>query len=91
MWAVRARCTAADGGYWLIGLNRDGFVRAGARLMAGMPWGGPQVLERTLAAAEALGLEAGLLRRQSDLDQRADLAPWQGRRRRVRTIHSGAA
>lgn len=67
---------AADGGYWLIGLNRRGFRRAGARLTAGIPWGGPLVLEHTLAAATALGLEAGLLRRQADLDQRADLAPW---------------
>ena len=82
---------AADGGYWLIGLNRDGFVRAGARLMAGMPWGGAQVLKRTLAAAAAIGLEAQLLRRQSDLDQRADLAPWQGRMRQPRTLRSGTA
>jgi len=71
---------AADGGYWLIGLNRAGLARAGGRLVAGMPWGGSQVLERTLAAAATLGLEATLLRRQADLDQRADLAPWQGSR-----------
>ena len=30
-------------------------------------------------------------RTRSDLDQRADLAPWQGRGRRGRGIHSGAA
>ena len=79
---------ARDGGYWLIGLNRAGFERAGARLMAGMPWGGPQVLERTLAAAETLGLEAGLLRLQSDLDRRTDLTPWQGHRHQARLIGS---
>lgn len=82
---------AADGGYWLIGLTREGFARAGAHLVAGMPWGGPQVLERTLAAAAALGLEAGLLRRQADLDQRADLAPWHGRSLRLAARRSGTA
>jgi glycosyltransferase A (GT-A) superfamily protein (DUF2064 family) len=65
-----------DGGYWLIGLSRDGFRRAGARLTAGIPWGGPQVLNHTLAAAGSLGLECRVLRRQADLDQRGDLAPW---------------
>jgi glycosyltransferase A (GT-A) superfamily protein (DUF2064 family) len=42
------------------------------------------VLERTLAAAAALALEPELLRRQADLDQRADLAPWQRRPQRAR-------
>ena len=72
---------ALDGGYWLIGLNRNGFARAGAQLVAGMPWGGPQVLASTLSAASGCGLELELLRRQGDLDQRSDLAPWQGRPR----------
>jgi rSAM/selenodomain-associated transferase 1 len=70
---------ASDGGYWLIGLQRSAFQQAGARLTAGMPWGGPAVLECTLRQAAALGLEPLLLRQQSDLDQRVDLAPWQGR------------
>lgn len=72
---------AADGGYWLIGLNRTGFQRAGARLTAGVPWGSAAVLAHTLQQATALGLEPLLLRRQGDLDHRADLAPWRGRRR----------
>jgi len=67
---------ALDGGYWLIGLNRLGFRRAGARLMSGIAWGGPEVLSQTLAQAERLGLQARLLRRQRDLDDRADLAAW---------------
>jgi len=76
---------ASDGGYWLIGLNRAGFARAGARLVSGIPWGGPEVLDRTTAAASTLGLTAHLLRRQSDLDQRLDLAPWQGQPQRARS------
>ena len=70
---------AADGGYWLIGLNRAGFRRCGARLVAGIPWGSAQVLEQTRAAAASIDLPIALLRQQSDLDQRGDLAAWQGR------------
>lgn len=67
---------ALDGGYWLIGLQRRGFHRAGAALMAGQPWGTDQVLQACLAAASQRGLAATLLRTQGDLDRRADLAPW---------------
>ena len=67
---------ALDGGYWLIGLNRSGFDLAGAALVAGQPWGTAAVLEGCLQAAKQRGLAAQLLRCQSDLDRRADLAPW---------------
>lgn len=67
---------AVDGGYWLIGLNRLGFRRAGSRLMSGIAWGGPEVLTQTLAQAARLGLQARLLRRLRDLDDRSDLAAW---------------
>ena len=73
---------AVDGGYWLIGLTRRGFERAGAALMAGMPWGSSSVLEATLEAAAARRLEPALLRQQHDLDRHADLAPWIPSRRR---------
>ncbi|MFQ6539089.1 MULTISPECIES: TIGR04282 family arsenosugar biosynthesis glycosyltransferase [Aphanothece] len=62
---------AADGGYWLIGLDRP---RPG--LMAGMPWGSPAVLAHTLAAARDLELSPRLLRQRHDLDRAIDLAPW---------------
>lgn len=67
---------AADGGYWLIGINRAGFRRAGARLMSGIAWGGPEVLAQTLAQAQRLQLAVTLLRQQRDLDVAADLAAW---------------
>lgn len=67
---------ARDGGYWLIGLNRSGFSRAGAGLMSGIPWGSDRVLDLTLERARLLALAPTLLRRQSDLDRRADLRPW---------------
>jgi rSAM/selenodomain-associated transferase 1 len=67
---------ARDGGYWLIGLNRSGFRRAGSRLMSGIPWGSDQVLQRSLAAAAARQLQAVLLRQQNDLDEPSDLEDW---------------
>jgi len=67
---------ASDGGYWLLGLRRDGFALAGAALMGGMPWGSDQVLQATLQAAQRRQLPVQLLREQSDLDQIGDLAAW---------------
>lgn len=67
---------ARDGGYWLIGFNREGFGRAGVQLMSGIPWGTEAVLPLTLARAESLSLPPLLLRDQSDLDRQADLHPW---------------
>jgi rSAM/selenodomain-associated transferase 1 len=67
---------ATDGGYWLIGMTRQGLERCGAALMSGMPWGSEQVLARSLACAAALNTPAALLRCQSDLDRRSALEPW---------------
>ena len=67
---------AGDGGYWLIGLNRQGFAQAGARLMSGVAWGSSQVLADTLSRAAQLELTCTLLRLQNDLDRRGDLEPW---------------
>lgn len=67
---------AGDGGYWLLGLNRQGFAHAGTQLMSAMAWGTDQVLAQTLARAQALELDCTLLREQNDLDTRADLEPW---------------
>ena len=70
---------AADGGYWLLGLAASvPTAVAGGRLLAGIPWGGDQVLATTRARADALGLAVGLLRTAGDLDRPADLAPWLG-------------
>lgn len=62
---------ATDGGYWLIGLNRNC-----PPLFCGIPWGGDQVLARTQAEAIRLGLPLKRLRRQADLDRAAELARW---------------
>lgn len=67
---------AADGGYWLIGLARTAPPQLAGRLCSGMPWGTAQVLECTLAAAQALVVEPALLKQRADLDYTADLQPW---------------
>jgi rSAM/selenodomain-associated transferase 2/rSAM/selenodomain-associated transferase 1 len=67
---------ALDGGYYLVAL-----ARPAPELFAIEPsaWGGPDVLERSLAAAAAAGLEAALLdRRERDLDTPADAEGLQG-------------
>lgn len=62
---------ALDGGYWLIGLRRPR-----AELLAGIAWGGDQVLAQTRAAMARQGLEPILLSPRSDLDRAPDLLPW---------------
>ena len=67
---------AADGGYWLIGLTAAAFEHQRGRLFSGIPWGGDQVLARTIERAAELALNPHLLREQQDLDRLSDLAPW---------------
>ena len=60
---------ARDGGYCLIALARD------APALLRLPpedWGGPHVLEMTLAAARAHSLEVAVLAPEDDLDTPAD-------------------
>jgi rSAM/selenodomain-associated transferase 1 len=72
---------ALDGGYWLIGFNRAGFLEGSRRLMSGIDWGSDQVLQQSLKQAAQLALPVALLRQQSDLDTAAGLSPWLMRRR----------
>ena len=59
---------ALDGGYWLIGLTRP----CPQVFALGDVWGGPQVLERSLALARRAGLTTALLGEERDLDDEAD-------------------
>ncbi len=54
---------AADGGYWLIGLNR--FYPS---VFAGVDWGTDKVLEQTVERAKLAGLSVARLRQLSDVD-----------------------
>ena len=73
---------AIDGGYWLIGFNRAGFLKGSRRLMSGIAWGTDQVLRQSLDQAGQLALPVALLREQSDLDTAVSLRPWLQRRSR---------
>lgn len=60
---------AADGGYYLVGLREphpELFALPTER------WGGPDVLELTLAAAGAANLDLAMLRAERDLDDEGD-------------------
>lgn len=59
---------ALDGGYWIVGLSRPH-----PEIFAlGEAWGGPEVLDRSLASAAAAGLATSLIGRERDLDDESD-------------------
>ncbi len=57
-----------DGGYYFIGLSRDY-----PGLFSDIPWGTPNVLERTLERGAVLGVEFDLLPSLTDIDTVADI------------------
>lgn len=59
---------AADGGYYLIGMNR--FV---PEIFTGIPWSTGEVLSRTMEKARALGVGIALLPEWRDVDDADDL------------------
>ena len=59
---------AADGGYYLIGLQRSQ-----PELFTNIPWGGPRVLSCTRTRIEELGLSSTELDQRHDLDRPDDL------------------
>ena len=59
---------ALDGGYYLIGLAKP--IRA---VFESIPWGGSDVLAKSLQAAEGEGLKAALLAPLPDVDLPEDI------------------
>lgn len=59
---------AVDGGYWLVALAAP----LPGLFELGEDWGGPRVLERSLALAAAHGLRIELLEERRDIDDPAD-------------------
>jgi uncharacterized protein len=59
---------AADGGYWLLGLDRpvDG-------VFDGIPWSTAEVFERTVDRLRSAGIEPAVLPVLADVDEAADL------------------
>ncbi|MFH1153512.1 MAG: TIGR04282 family arsenosugar biosynthesis glycosyltransferase [Pseudomonadota bacterium] len=61
---------ALDGGYWLVGLNRNGLDRS---LFHNVDWGTDRVLSATTKTAAALGLTVGFAATLRDVDTLEDL------------------
>jgi uncharacterized protein len=59
---------AEDGGYYLLALRRPV-----PTLFRDIPWSTDQVLEKSLAAVDALGLRVELLQRLTDVDREEDV------------------
>ena len=61
---------AEDGGYYLIGMTEP---HPEVFALPTEKWGGPEVLQRTLALAHEAGLSIGMLRGERDLDEEGDV------------------
>lgn len=61
---------AEDGGYYLIGFHRDGYV---PEVFQGMTWSRNDVLEKTMAKLHGMGMECARTYRLADMDTLDDL------------------
>ncbi len=64
---------AKDGGYYLIGLQKNAFSPAVGDLFAGIKWGEHDVLKKTLNISKQLGLNYSLLKEMDDVDRPEDI------------------
>ncbi len=67
---------AKDGGYYLIGLQKDSLSQAIPYLFAGINWGKDGVLNKTIEVVKGLGLNFSLLDELEDVDRLEDLSIW---------------
>ena len=70
---------AADGGYYLVALRRLRDDREATLFDPSIPWGGPDVLARSQAAAAAAGLRSARVETLHDIDTADDLADLRAR------------
>jgi len=68
---------AKDGGYYLIGLQKNAFSPAIGDLFAGIKWGEHDVLKKTLNISKQLGLNYSLLKEMDDVDRPEDISIWE--------------
>jgi len=68
---------AKDGGYYLIGLQKNAFLQAVAELFSGIKWGEHDVLKKTLSISNRLGLSYFLLDEMDDVDRPEDIFIWE--------------
>jgi rSAM/selenodomain-associated transferase 2/rSAM/selenodomain-associated transferase 1 len=67
---------AADGGYYLIGMQMAAWDSADPELFEDINWGTGEVLSQSLEKAKKRGLSYGLLDTLKDVDRPEDLAVW---------------
>jgi rSAM/selenodomain-associated transferase 2/rSAM/selenodomain-associated transferase 1 len=67
---------AKDGGYYLIGLQKDALSQAISNLFLGINWGADDVLEKTIKIAKHSKLSFTLLEVLEDVDYPEDLIIW---------------
>jgi uncharacterized protein len=68
---------AKDGGYYLIGLQKNAFLQAVGDLFRGIRWGEHDVLKKTLNISKHLGLNNSLLKEMDDVDRPEDIFIWE--------------
>ena len=67
---------ARDGGYYLIGVQKDCWPKVNSILFENIAWGTETVLSQTLLTADKAGLSHMLLEVLDDVDRPADLDIW---------------
>jgi len=67
---------AADGGYYLIGIQKADGHQAYPELFEAISWGTNRVLAQTIATADRLGIGYALLDTLADVDRPEDLKTW---------------
>jgi len=68
---------AKDGGYYLIGLQKNAVSPAVGDLFTGITWGEHDVLKKTLNISSHLGLNYSLLKEMDDVDRPEDIFIWE--------------
>lgn len=72
---------AADGGYYLIGMNKLILGAAQNVLFEGIEWGSHRVFAQTMGRASSIGATVTRLKALHDVDRPGDMPVWTGRRR----------
>jgi rSAM/selenodomain-associated transferase 2/rSAM/selenodomain-associated transferase 1 len=67
---------ARDGGYYLIGIQKDVWPKVNPVLFQNIAWGTTTVLSQTLAASDKMDLNYALLETLDDVDRPEDLDVW---------------
>jgi rSAM/selenodomain-associated transferase 2/rSAM/selenodomain-associated transferase 1 len=77
---------AKDGGYYLIGLQKNSLSKAIPDLFTGINWGAGDVFEKTIKIAKDSGLSFTLLDVLKDVDHPEDLMTWEGSQHQNTTV-----